>query len=240
MITRHPARQRGHLNHGWLDTWHTFSFGTFHDPGRMGFRALRVINEDVVAPGQGFGRHPHRDMEILTYIITGELTHQDNLGHTAAIRPGRVQRMSAGTGIEHAEFNASPTVPVHLLQIWLQPDADGHTPSYEERDLLPDDSQAADGQPAWQLIAAPATAGPTAEAMAWYTEARLLVGKLAAGQSLRHEPAAGRHAWLQMVSGQALVNGTELAAGDGAAVSDEPLVELLAREATTVLLFDLA
>jgi len=140
MITILKSADRGHLSHGWLDTKHSFSFGEYYDQDRMGYRALRVINEDVIDAGQGFGLHPHRDMEILTYIISGELAHQDSMQNTATIGPGRIQRMSAGTGIRHAEFNPAESEAVHLLQIWLQPDATGHTPSYEEMEISDDDT----------------------------------------------------------------------------------------------------
>ncbi len=232
MITTLKSDDRGHLNHGWLDTYHSFSFGEYHDPARMGFRALRVINEDVIGPGQGFGLHPHRDMEILTYIITGKLAHQDSMKNTATIVPGRVQRMSAGTGIRHAEFNPSETEAVHLLQIWLQPDATGHAPSYEEMEIGPHGAHNM-----LRLLASPDGAeGSTT----WHQDARLYAAKPDQGHTLDLDLAAGRHAWLQVVSGDVDLNGTVLAAGDAAAVSDESRLRIQARSNNEFLLFDLA
>jgi redox-sensitive bicupin YhaK (pirin superfamily) len=227
-----PSSQRGHADHGWLYARHTFSFGQFQDPDREGFRALRVLNEDVIAPGGGFGKHPHRDMEILTYVLEGGLAHTDSLGHTSVIRPGQVQRMSAGTGVVHAEHNASDTEPVHLLQIWLLPDAAGHAPSYEELDL------GAEGiRDRLRLIAAPDGA---AGATTWHQDARLFASRPAAGTHLEHRLAPGRHAWVQVARGRIAVNGTELDAGDGAAVSDEAGLAITASVDAEFLLFDLA
>ena len=235
MIQIHHAGQRGHLDHGWLDTWHTFSFGEFHDPERMGFRALRVINEDIVAPGMGFGKHPHRDMEILTYVLEGGLAHSDSMDNASTIRPGMVQRMSAGTGVFHAEYNASEDEPVHLLQIWLLPDAKGHQPSYEEVEFGPDGID-----DRLRLLAAPDGATDTDGAATWHTDARLYGSRLTAGASLAHELAAGRHAWVQVARGNLTVNGTALKAGDGAALSDETRLEFASSDGAEFLLFDLA
>ena len=232
MITVVKSSERGHLNHGWLDTFHTFSFGEYHNPERMGFRALRVINEDVVAPSQGFGKHPHRDMEIVTYIVSGELTHRDSLDNVASIGRGRVQRMSAGTGVQHSEYNASPDTPVHLLQIWLLPDAAGHAPGYEEMELGP-----AGAHDRLRLVASPDGAeGSTT----WHQDARLYVAWPQVGATVEHAFAPGRHAWVQLVSGEIDVNGTVLRAGDGAAISDERALLITARATSDLLLFDLA
>lgn len=232
MIHVHPAGQRGHLDHGWLDTWHTFSFGEFHDPERMGFRALRVINEDIVAPGMGFGKHPHRDMEILTYVLEGGLAHSDSMDNASVIRPGMVQRMSAGTGVFHAEYNASEDEPVHLLQIWLLPDAKGHQPSYEEREFGAD---GIDGR--LRLLAAPDGGDG---AVTWHTDARMYGARLNGGAALGHDLADNRHAWIQVTRGALSVNGTDLGAGDGAAVSGESHLEIATADGTEFLLFDLA
>ncbi len=232
MITTLKSSARGHQNHGWLDTYHSFSFGEYHNPERMGFRALRVINEDVIDAGQGFGLHPHRDMEILTYIISGELAHQDSMKNTATIGPGRVQRMTAGTGIRHAEFNPSQTDAVHLLQIWLQPDATGHTPSYEELEIGRD---GAHNQ--LRLIASPDDADGSTT---WHQDARLYAAKPDQGQTLALTLAPQRHAWLQLISGEVELNGTVLSAGDAAAVSGESDLKMLARQDSEFLLFDLS
>jgi len=231
MIQVRPARERGHFNHGWLDTWHTFSFADYVDPDHRGFRALRVINEDFVAPGMGFGMHPHRDMEIVTVVLEGQLQHKDSLGHGAVIRPGEVQRISAGTGVLHSEFNPSATEPVHLYQIWLRPDRPGHEPRYEQRDFPP----AAPGTLA--AVVSPTGAGGT---LGIHQDAWLYRGTLEPGQSVSYELRPGRHAWLQTARGALTVNGVPLRAGDGAAVSDETRLALDADAPSEVLLFDLA
>ncbi len=238
MITLRSASQRGHFNHGWLNTYHTFSFADYHDPAHVHFRALRVINEDVIAAGRGFGMHPHENMEIITYVLSGALEHRDSLGTGAVIRPGDGQRMSAGTGIVHSEFNPSPSEPVHLLQIWIIPDKDklDIEPSYEQKPF-PDDEKR--GQ--WRLIAS-----PTGEqgSVKIHADARLLVTKLAAGQSLPITLPVGRHAWLQIAKGTAILNGTQLRQGDGAGVANESALKLSvpenAAEEAEVLFFDLA
>ncbi len=198
----------------------------------MGFRSLRVLNEDVIAAGQGFGRHPHRDMEILTYIISGELAHQDSLDNTRTIGPGTIQRMSAGTGIRHAEFNPSPTESTHLVQIWLMPDRVGHTPSYEELDFGPEGARNQ-----LRLLASP---GPDDGATTWHQDARLHASQLDRGRSLDYELAPGRHAWLQVIGGEIALNETTLTTGDGAAVSDESKLRLQASQDSEILWFDLA
>ena len=234
MITVRPAGQRGHFNHGWLDTYHTFSFADYRDPGHVHFRALRVINEDVVAPGRGFGMHPHENMEIITYVLSGALEHRDSLGTGEVIRPGDGQRMSAGSGILHSEFNPSPTEPVHLLQIWIFPDKNkmGIEPSYEQKPF-PD----AEKRGQWRLIAS-----PTGEqgSVTIQSDASLRVTKLAPGESLAFALRDGRHAWLQMAKGAATLNGTPLHQGDGAAISNESALNLVATEDAEALLFDLA
>jgi hypothetical protein len=234
MITVRPANQRGHFNHGWLDTYHTFSFADYRDPAHVHFRALRVINEDVVAAGRGFGMHPHENMEIITYVLSGALEHKDSLGTGEVIRPGDGQRMSAGSGILHSEFNPSAAEPVHLLQIWIFPDKDkmGIEPSYEQKPF-PD----AEKRGQWRLIAS-----PTGEqgSVTIQSDASLRVTKLAPGESLSFVLREGRHAWLQMAKGAATLNGTPLHQGDGAAITGESALTLVATEEAEALLFDLA
>jgi redox-sensitive bicupin YhaK (pirin superfamily) len=230
MLTIRPAAARGHAQIDWLDTHHSFSFGDYYDPEHMGFRSLRVINEDHVAPGGGFATHPHRDMEIVTWVLDGALEHRDSLGTGSVIRPGEVQRMSAGTGIRHSEFNASKTAPVHLLQIWLLPERAGLPPSYEQR-TVPFSSDAL------RLIASP---DGRDGAVTIHQNAEIWAGRLASGVSVSHTLAAGRHAWLQVARGDVTLNGTALHAGDGAAVSDESAVTIHADTGAEVLLFDLA
>jgi len=232
MITIRRARERGHADHGWLDTWHTFSFADYHDPRHMGFRTLRVINEDVVAPGRGFGTHPHRDMEIVTYVLDGALEHKDSMGTQSVIVPGEVQRMSAGTGVLHSEFNHSKTDPVHLLQIWLLPAHPGIEPSYEQT-FFPDEEK----RGRLRLVASPDGADGS---VTIHQDARLYASLLAPGQEVAHEIAPGRHAWIHVARGTASLNGQALEAGDGAAVSDEPRVVLRGTGNAEILLFDLA
>lgn len=226
------SAERGHVQHGWLDTYHTFSFASYRDPEHVRFRALRVINEDRVAPGQGFDLHPHQDMEIVTYVLSGALEHRDSLGHGAVLRPGELQRMTAGTGLMHSEFNPSDSEPVHLYQIWLFPRARGLEPSYEQR-AFPAEGRR--GQ--WQLVAAP---DGREGALRIETDARLYLATLGPGESLGYNISPGRHAWLQILRGRAGLNGTPLEAGDGVAFSDEAGFELRADEAAELLLFDLA
>ncbi len=231
MITLRPSAARGHADHGWLDTFHTFSFADYHDPAHMGFRTLRVINEDRVAPGMGFGTHPHRDMEILTYILAGRLAHKDSMGNGREIAPGQLQAMSAGTGITHSEFNPSRTDPVHLLQIWLLPDRRGHTPRYAEWSPAPEKNSAL------TLLASPDGREGSA---AIHQDAQLYLAKLGAAASLTHPLATGRAAWLQVMRGSLTLNGHALAAGDGAAVESESALALHASTDAEALLFDLA
>ena len=230
MITLRPSAARGHAQHGWLDSYHTFSFADYYDPAHMGFRSLRVINEDRVQPGMGFGTHPHRDMEILTYILEGRLAHKDSMGNGREIAPGQLQAMSAGTGITHSEFNASPKEPVHLLQIWIVPDTKGHSPRYAEWNPP---SSAPDRL---TLLASPDGREDSAEI---HQDALLFLAKLPATCEATHPLAPGRAAWVQVMRGGLTVNGHVLEAGDAAAIEDEAAVELRARGDTEALLFDL-
>lgn len=232
MITLRRGQERGHANHGWLDTYHTFSFADYHDPRHMGFRSLRVINEDRIEPGQGFGTHSHRDMEILTYVISGTLEHRDSLGSGGLIRPGELQRMSAGTGISHSEFNHSQSEPVHLLQIWILPERRGIAPGYEQR-VFPLDSRRGE----LKLLA---SAAGTDGSLTVHQDARVYGTILEGGQSAAHPLGAGRGAWVQVARGAVAVNGEQLAGGDGAALADVREVRLDAQEEAELLLFDLA
>ncbi|MBZ5721666.1 MAG: pirin family protein [Acidobacteriia bacterium] len=232
MINIRRSDERGGGDFGWLNTRHTFSFDQYYDPRFMGFRSLRVINEDHVQPGAGFPTHPHRDMEIITYVLAGALEHKDSLGTGSVIRPGDGQRMSAGRGIRHSEMNASKTDPVHLLQIWIMPDRPGHEPSYEQK-AFPESEKRGH----LRLIA-----GPDGKdgSVTIHQDARLYVSLLAPGQEVAHELAKGRHAWLQVAKGKVELNGKALSQGDGAAVSDEPKLTIKGTEDAEILLFDLA
>jgi redox-sensitive bicupin YhaK (pirin superfamily) len=234
MQTLRSARDRGHADHGWLDSFHTFSFADYHDPAHMGFRALRVINDDTVAPGRGFGTHPHRDMEIISYVLDGELAHHDSTGTGSVIRPGDVQRMSAGTGVLHSEHNASPTAPVHFLQIWLIPSQRGLPPGYEQRMFSAEEKAGR-----LRLVASPDGRDGSVTV---HSDAALYAGVFGAGQAAELPIARGRHAWVHVARGAALVNGRELAAGDGLALSEEPRVRIEGRAdgGGEVLVFDLA
>ena len=232
MITVRQANQRGHAQHGWLDSQHTFSFADYHDPKQMGFRALRVINEDRVAPGQGFGTHSHRDMEIISYVLDGALEHKDSIGTGSVIRPGDVQRMSAGSGVAHSEFNASASEPVHFLQIWLLPSQRGIKPSYEQKSF-----SAQDRQGRLRVVASPDGRDGS---VAIHSDVVVHAGLLAAGEKAELALAPGRHAWVQVARGLVLVNGTELAAGDGAALSNEAAVRVQGGQDAELLVFDLA
>jgi redox-sensitive bicupin YhaK (pirin superfamily) len=232
MLTIRKAGDRGHFDFGWLDTKHTFSFGEYYDPRHVGFRDLRVINEDVVRGGGGFGTHPHRDMEIVTYVLAGALAHKDSMGNGSVIRPDDVQRMSAGTGVTHSEQNASGDEPVHLLQIWLLPAATGTPPSYEQRAFSTEEKRGR-----LRLVGAP---DGREGAVTIHQNVQLYASVLAPGERVQHALAPGRHAWVQVIRGRVTVNGERLGAGDGAALSDERLVELVADEDSELLLFDLA
>jgi redox-sensitive bicupin YhaK (pirin superfamily) len=232
MIQVRRADERGHAQHGWLDSYHSFSFADYYDPRFMGFRALRVINEDRVQPGQGFGTHPHREMEIITYVLDGALEHRDSLGTGSIIRPGEVQRMSAGTGVTHSEFNHSRTELVHLLQIWILPEEQGLPPSYEQR-TFPE----AERKDRLRLVASRDARGGSVKV---HQDVDLYAAVVSSGAALEHTLRAGRHAWLQIASGRFSVNDQNLSAGDGAAFSNESAVKLAAREPAEILLFDLA
>jgi len=232
MIVFRPAESRGHNNFGWLDTWHTFSFGEYYDPEHDQFRALRVINEDRVQPDQGFGSHGHKEMEILTWVLEGALDHQDSMGHRMTLRPGSAQAMSAGTGIRHSEFNGSGTEPVHFLQIWLLPGTSGLPPRYQEV-AFPDPEL----RGRLRLIASQDGAEGS---VVIHQDVRIHVARLAAGESVGHAFAEGRHGYVQVAKGALELNGTAMQAGDGAALSAEPKATLVASAASEVLLFDLA
>ncbi len=232
MITARPAAERGRGEHGWLDTRHTFSFADYHDPAHMGFRALRVINEDRVQPGAGFPPHSHRDMEIVSYVLEGALQHRDSLGTGSVIRPGDAQRMTAGTGVTHSEFNASADELVHFLQIWIVPRARGLRPGYEQK-TFPETEK----RNVWRVIAAD---DGRDGAVTIHQDVRLFVTLLDAGHTVRHALAPGRHAWVQVARGGVTLDGVALEAGDGAAVSDADAVTLTATTAAEALLFDLA
>ncbi|MEK6259939.1 MAG: pirin family protein [Planctomycetota bacterium] len=231
MIHKRPAKARGHFDHGWLDTFHTFSFGEYFDAEHSGFRSLRVMNEDRVAPGQGFGMHGHRDMEIVTLVLSGALEHRDSLGNGEVLRPGELQRMTAGTGIRHSEFNPSETEPVHLYQIWITPEQRGLTPSYEQRAF---DTSSSEGS--WQLIA---SHDGRDGSLTVYQDVSLWRAQLDAGQELTFELSPQRFGWLQVMTGQVELNELTLAVGDGAAISDETKLLIRASESSEVLLFDL-
>ena len=232
MITVRRSGDRGHFDHGWLDTRHTFSFADYRDPAHMGFRSLRVINEDRVQPGQGFGKHPHRDMEIVSYVVSGALAHEDSMGNGSAIRPGEVQRMSAGTGVVHGEFNQSRTEPVHFLQIWILPASQGLPPGYEQK-RFPDEEK----RGRLRLVASPDGAGGSVTV---HQDARLYAALLAPGQAVTHPLAQGRHAWVQVIRGEVEASGERLSAGDGAALSGEKALSLCGVADAEVLVFDLA
>jgi redox-sensitive bicupin YhaK (pirin superfamily) len=231
MITVRRSSARGATRLDWLDSRHTFSFGDYHDPEQMGFRSLRVINDDRVGPGAGFGTHSHRDMEILTYVLEGTLEHRDSLGTGSVIRRGDLQRMSAGTGIRHSEFNPSLSEPVHFLQIWLLPERTGLRPGYEQQHF-PD----AEMRGRLRLIAA---RDGREGAVTIHQDVDLHATSLEAGQAVSHRVRDGRGAWVQVAAGGVTVNGQRLTAGDGAAVSGEPVLELVATQPAEVLLFDL-
>src|SRR6478736_107911 len=232
MFTLRRAEDRGHANHGWLESYHSFSFADYYDPKHMGFRSLRVINEDRVEPGKGFGTHSHRDMEIISYVLEGGLEHRDSMQNGAVIRPGDVQTMSAGTGVTHSEFNASRTDIVHFLQIWLLPAQKGIAPSYEQKTF-----STAEKQGRLRLVASPDGRDGS---VTIHTDARLYSGLFERGEVAEHALLPGRHAWVQVARGEVRVQGELLRAGDGIALSDEELVRLEGVDRGEVLLFDLA
>lgn len=232
MLYVRKGEERGRGEHGWLSARHSFSFANYVDPTHRGFRDLLVINEDRVAPGAGFPTHPHNDMEIVTYIVEGELAHEDSIGTGSTIRPGEIQRMSAGTGIRHSEFNASADQPVHLLQIWIAPEREGLPPSYEQKAL-----PGPDGTARLDLIGArEADEG----AVTIHQDTRLYRALLPAGKSLEMPLAEGRHAWVQVIKGKGQVNGAAVQAGDGVAASEQPKLTLSSDEDIEALVFDLA
>jgi redox-sensitive bicupin YhaK (pirin superfamily) len=231
MITVRRAEDRGRTDFGWLDSRHTFSFGDYHDPEHMGFRVLRVINDDRVKPGQGFGTHPHRDMEIVSYVLEGELEHKDSMGTGSIIRPGEVQRMSAGTGVLHSEFNPSREKPVHFLQIWLLPERRGIQPGYEQKAF-----PAADKRGKLRLVA---SRDGRQGSVTIHQDADIHVGLFSGEEHARFELKPGRHAWLQVARGSVRLDEHPLGEGDGAAVSDEPALRIEGREDAEILVFDL-
>jgi redox-sensitive bicupin YhaK (pirin superfamily) len=231
MLTVRRSQDRGHAQHGWLDSHHTFSFADYYDPAHMGFRGLRVINEDRVAPARGFGTHGHKDMEIISYVLEGGLVHKDSLGNGSEIHPGDVQRMSAGTGVQHSEHNASSEAVVHFLQIWLLPVHKGLAPGYEQKTF-----SAADKRGRLRLVAAP---DGREGAVVVHSDAVVYAGLFDAGESAQLHLAKGRHAWVQVARGRVRVNDTELETGDGAAVSDEDSVRVEGVQSGEILVFDL-
>lgn len=232
MITLRPSHERGHTQLRWLDSYHTFSFDRYHDPRYLGFRALRVINEDRIKPGAGFGMHGHRDMEIITYVLEGALEHKDSLGTGSVIYPGDGQRMTAGTGISHSEHNHSPTDPVHLLQIWILPEQRGLEPGYEQRPFPVENKRGR-----WCLMA---SRDGCEGSLTVHQDVSLYVTVLEPGEVIRYPLNAGRHAWVQVARGAVMLNGTLLGQGDGAAIGQETRLRFSAVEAAEVLLFDLA
>ena len=232
MIIVRQHNERGRTTWPWLDSYHTFSFGDYHDPSHMSFRSLRVINEDFIQPDQGFGMHPHKNMEIVTYVVQGALEHKDSLGTGSVIRPGDIQRMSAGTGIFHSEFNPSKKESVHLLQIWIMPDKNGHPPSYEQKTFR-DTLKAGE----LKLIASP---DGHDDSVTLHQNVNLFTAELEPGNKVNHDIAQNRHAWIQLIHGKIRVNGLTLNPGDAAAVSDEKNISIESLEKAEFLLFDLA
>jgi redox-sensitive bicupin YhaK (pirin superfamily) len=230
MMNIRRANERGHADHGWLNAHHTFSFAGYYDPAHMGFRSLRVINDDTVAPGAGFGTHPHRDMEIITYILSGALEHKDSMGHGRVIRPGEVQYMAAGTGVQHSEFNPSEKEPVHLLQIWIQPDRQGVKPRYAEKSFAKTKTG---------VLNLVASKSGRDDSIAINQDADLFLAKLNSGESVAHSLRPQRNAWVHVAEGKVELNGSVLNAGDAAAVSEATELKLTGKESSQVLLFDL-
>jgi quercetin 2,3-dioxygenase len=232
MIQLRRANERGHFDHGWLDTYHTFSFADYYDLDHMGFRSLRVINDDRVQAGQGFGMHGHRDMEIVTYVLEGSLEHKDSMGNGSIIQAGELQRMTAGTGVRHSESNPSPSEPVHLYQIWLLPERRGLQPGYEQRAFREEEQRGR-----LRLVVSPDGADGS---LIIHQDARLYLATLAPGQTVAHRLEQGRAAWVQILRGNVQVLGNQLAAGDGAAVTNENNLAFEALAPSQVLLFNLA
>jgi hypothetical protein len=234
MLTVRKSNERGHANHGWLDSHHTFSFANYHDPSHMGYRSLRVINEDRVAEGRGFGAHAHRDMEILSYVLKGQLAHKDSMGHVEVLGPNEIQKMSAGSGVVHSEFNGSETEPVHFLQIWIEPKSRGTTPAYEQIKF-----DAAEKLDRFRLLA---SSKAVEGAATINQDASVAVAELTPGKSLHYDLEKNRHAWLHVIHGEVKVNGTSLSSGDAIAADNEQELEIMAQGSANseVLLFDLA
>ena len=232
MIRIRPGNERGHADHGWLDTFHTFSFANYHDPRHMGFRGLRVINDDRIGPGGGFPMHPHRDMEIVSYVVEGALEHRDSMGNGSVIRPGDVQRMSAGTGVTHSEFNPSEDEGMRLLQIWIEPGQPGIEPSYEQQHFTDEDRRGS-----LRVVASP---DGTDGSVTLHTDARILAGLLSRGDTVTHEIEDGRGVWIQVVRGSVRLDDEVLSEGDGASVEQRTSVKIEGENEAEVLLFDLA
>lgn len=232
MINLRKANERGHANHGWLNSYHTFSFANYYDPAHMEFRALRVINEDRVQAEQGFGNHSHQDMEIISYLIEGALEHHDNMENHSIIVPGEVQRMTAGTGVTHSEYNHSKKEVVHFLQIWIQPDTSGLNPGYEQK-------QFQEAYQSGQLTLVGSKNGKGGS-LTIHQDVNLYVGHLEQGQELEYQPPPNRYSWIQMVHGSLAINNLTLEVSDGMAVSEEPILKLTGNQKSEFLLFDLA
>jgi redox-sensitive bicupin YhaK (pirin superfamily) len=226
------AAERGHANYGWLNTYHTFSFSSYHDPKHMRFRNLRVMNEDFIAPGQGFGTHPHNDMEIVTYVLQGALEHRDSMGNGEVLRPGEFQRMSAGTGITHSEFNPSASEATHLYQIWLQPERRGIEPSYEQKKF-----DLSERTNRLRLVASP---GGEDGSLTIHTPAKIYLSTVHPQHTVQLTMGEGKYIWLQILSGSGVVGGYTLEAGDGLAISDEALMEYQSTSESEILVFELA
>jgi len=236
MLTIRKSNERGHADHGWLDSHHTFSFANYYDPAHMGFRSLRVINEDRVAEGRGFGAHAHRDMEILTYVLSGKLAHKDSMGHTEVLGPNEIQKMSAGSGVVHSEFNGSDTEPTHFFQIWIEPKTRGTTPTYEQLKF-----EAEEKRNRFKLLASPT---PAPGAATLNQDAKVSVAELEPGHKLEYDLGTNRHAWLHVIRGEVSVNGKSLSTGDAVAVEKEQKLDITAQDSagshkSEILLFDL-
>jgi quercetin 2,3-dioxygenase len=232
MLKIRKAKERGHADHGWLNAYHSFSFSSYHDPNHMKFRSWRVMNEDRVQSGQGFGTHPHRDMEIVTYVLEGALEHKDSMGNGEVLHAGEFQRMSAGSGITHSEFNPSSSDPVHLYQIWLLPESKGIKPSYEQKRFTDEEQHNQ-----LRLVASPSAAQGSLHI---HQDARIFLSKIDAQATVTHNLAKGRHAWLQVLRGTISLNGEHIETSDGAAVSDENTLSIQATTDAEIMLFDLA
>ena len=231
MITVRKSNDRGSANLGWLDSKHTFSFADYHDPDHMGFGTLRVINDDRVEPGKGFATHPHKDMEIVSYVIDGELEHKDNMGNGSVIHRNDVQRMTAGSGVTHSEFNPSPDRPVHFLQVWIEPDQKSLDPEYEQKQYTREDKL--------DRLTLIASRDGREGSLQIHQDADVYASVLSAGSETAHEFAAGRRGWIQLVSGRISANGEHLESGDGAAISETPALRLKTGDGAEFLLFDL-